>query len=239
MVVRLHWHDLHVDLELSDGIISRDEVPALLAMDAAVVQVMQAAKTCLAEAQAKSELLLNETAQKVQAQYESAERDTRAAARLGYAQGKEQALAQWFAQGCERQKQVQLNYQNQREYLAHWVVEAVRAMVQSHPACDFFSAALSSLDATVEKDNAMVLSVHPSDASAAEEAITHVRARWSDAFTVRVEVDGSLTPLSCRIETTTEFVDASLNAQLRALRRHLQTKTFEPMLMPAESEGPT
>lgn len=236
MVVRLHWHDLHVDLELSDGIISSDEAPALLGMDAAVSQVMQAAKTRLVEAEAKAEVLLNEADQEVQAQYERAEQEARAATRLGYAQGKEQALAQWFAQVRERQKQVQLSYQHQREYLAHWVVEAVRAMVKSHPACDFFSAALSSLDVVAEKDNAVVLHVHPSDESAAQEAIVRVRARWSDAFTVRVEADSTLTPRSCRIETATEFVDASLDAQLRALRRRLQTKAFAPELMPAESE---
>jgi type III secretion protein L len=239
MVVRLHWHDLHVDLELSDGIVSRDEAPALLGMDAAVLQVMQAANTRLAEAETKAEALLNEADQKIQTQYESAEHDARAAARLGYAQGKEQALAQWLAQARERQKQVQLSYQNQREYMAHWVVEAVRAMVQNHPACDFFSAALSSLDAVAEKDNAVVLHVHPSDESAAQEAITHARARWSDAFTVRVEADRALTPRSCRIETATEFVDASLDAQLRALRRRLQTKAFEPVVTPTESEEQT
>jgi type III secretion protein L len=239
MVVRLHWHDLHVDLELNDGIVSRDEAPALLGMDAAVLQVMQAAKVRLAEANAKAEALLKETDQEVQAQYERAEHDARAATRLGYAQGKEQALAQWLAQARKRQKQVQLSYQNQREHLAHWVVEAVRAMVQSHSTCDFFTAALLSLDAVAEKDNAVVLHVHPSDEAAAQEAITHARARWSDGFTVRVEADGALTPRSCRIETATEFVDASLDAQLRALRRRLQTKAFEPLLSQAESEEQT
>lgn len=237
MVVRLHWHDLPVDLELSDGIVSRDEAPALLGMDSAVLHISQAAKARLAEAEAKAAVLLNETDQAIQAQYEQAEHDARAATRLGYAQGKEQALAQWLAQAGERQKQIQLSYQNQREYLAQWVVEAVRAMVQSQPACDFFSAALSSLDAVVEKDNVIVLHVHPSDEAAAQEALTQTRTRWLGTIMVRVEADRALTPRSCRIETATEFVDASLDTQLRALRRRLQSKAFEPVFTLTDFEG--
>jgi type III secretion protein L len=230
MVVRLHWSDLDVDLELSDGIVSRDEAPALIGMDAAVLLVLQEAQSHLAMAQAKAEAMLNEADQKVQTQHKRAAHDARAAARLGHAQGKEQALAQWLAQAHERQKQVQLRYQDQREYMVHCVMEAVRSMVQSHAAIDFFAAALSSLDAVVEKDNAVVMHVHPQDESAAQEALAQARIRWSSAFSVRVEVDNALTPRSCRIETATEFVDASLDAQLRALRRRLQTHVFEPVL---------
>jgi type III secretion protein L len=230
MVVRLHWPDLDVDLELSDGIVSHDEAPALLGMDVAVLQVMQEAQSHLADAQAKAEDMLNEADQEVQAHYKRAAQDARAAARLGYAQGKEQALANWLAQAQERQKQVQLRYQDQRDYWVHCVVEAVRNMVHSHAASDFFAAALSSLDAVVEKDNAVVMHVHPQDESAAQEALVHARTRWSSAFSVRVEVDRTLTPRSCRIETATEFVDASLDAQLRALRRRLQTQVIESVL---------
>lgn len=237
MVVRLHWHDLHVDLELNEGIVSRDEVPALLGMDAAVVQVMQAAEERRVAAESQAAALLRDADQVVQAQYERAQHDARAAARLGYAQGKAQALAEWFSQAHARQKQIQLSYQNQREYLAHWVVEAVRTMVQNQAALDFFAAALLSLDAVAERDNAVVLHVHPSDAPVVQEAIVCARERWPQAFTVRVECDSVLTPRSCRIETATEFVDASLDTQLRALRRRLQTQVFDPVLTPTNAEG--
>lgn len=230
MVVRLYWPNLYVDMELSDGIVSRDEASALLRMDEAVLQVMQAAKAHLAEAEAKAEALLNELDQELQAHYKRAEHNAQAAAKLGYAQGKEQALAHWVAQARERQKQVQLSYQGQREYMAHCVVEAVQTMVQSHTACDFFAAALFSLDAVVEKDNAVVMHVHPHDETAAQEALLQARTRWSDAFSVRLEVDSALAPRSCRIESANEFVDASLDAQLRALRRRLLTQVFEPVL---------
>lgn len=230
MVVRLHWSDLDVDLELSDGIVSREEASALLGMDAAVLQVMQEAQSHLTKAKAKAEAVLNEADQEVQAKHKRAAHDASAAARLGYAQGKELALSHWLAQAQERQKKVQLSYQSQREYLAQCVVEAVRHMVQSHAVCDFFSAALSSLDDVVEKDNAVVMHVHPEEESAAQEALGHARSRWSSAFSVRIEVDRALTPRSCRIETATEFVDASLDTQLRALRRRLQTHVFEPVL---------
>jgi flagellar biosynthesis/type III secretory pathway protein FliH len=229
MVVRLHWPDLDVDLELSDGIVSRDEAPALLGMDAAVLQVLQEAQTLLTRAQAQAEAWIEEADQEVQAKQKRTAHDARAAAKLGYAQGKEQALAHWLAQALERQKQVQLSYQSQRDYLVHCVVEAVRNMVLCHTAIDFFAAALSSLDAVVEKDNAVVMHVHPQDESAAQEALVHARSRWSSAFSVRVEVDCTLTPRSCRIETATEFVDASLDAQLRALRRRLPTQVIEPL----------
>jgi flagellar biosynthesis/type III secretory pathway protein FliH len=97
---------------------------------------------------------------------------------------------------------------------------------------------LSSLDAVVEKDNVIVLHVHPSDEAAAQEALTQARTRWLGTIMVRVEADRALTPRSCRIETATEFVDASLDTQLRALRRRLQSKAFEPVCTPTDFEGP-
>jgi type III secretion protein L len=224
-------------LELNDGIVPAEEAPALIEMDKAVLQVMQAAQARLAEAQAEAKALLDATEQKMQAQCAHAEQNARAATRLGYAQGKEQALAQWLAQAGERQKQIQLSYQNQREYLAQWVAQAVQTMVQSQETCDFFAAALSSLDAVAEKDNAFVMHVHPSDESAAQEAIKQACTRWSNTRTIRVETDSALAPHSCRMETATEFVDASLDVQLRALRRRVQSNAFETMPTSTESEG--
>lgn len=237
MVVRLHWHDLHVNMELSDGFVSWAEAPALLAMDEAVEQVMHAAESRMAEVQANIEAMLHEADQKVHALNERAQRDARSAKRLGYAQGKEQALANWLAEAFERQKQIKLSYQNQREYLAEWVVEAVRMMVQSAATSDFLTAALSTLDSVAEQNNSVVLHVHPNDELAAQEAIGRARTLWPDGFTIRIEVDSVLAPRSSRIETATEFMDASLDVQLRALRRRLRTKAFDPGLLPAVTEA--
>lgn len=238
MVVRLYWHDIHVDLELSDGIISCDDISTLLELESAVSAIRHAAEERLAEAEAKAQAMLNDVTREVRARLERAEREARAVSKLGYAQGKAQAMAQWMEKAFERQKHVQSSYQEQRDYLAHWVVEAVRTMVQEKDPSSFYAAALVSLDAIADKENSVVLIVHPKDESAAQSVLTSARKRWSKAFSVRLEVDSMLAPRSCRIETLTEFIDASLSVQLQALRHRLNIHGIKQALMADELEVP-
>jgi len=221
---------------MSDGIVTNDMVPTLIRMDEALTQIMQVAKDRLAHAEERASALVHEAQQQAQLKRDAAEQHIRSATRLGYAQGREQALAQWFKDAYGRQKQTQAIYLNQRDYLAQCVVDAVRIMVEGHSTSDFFLAALQSLDAAAQKDNVVLIHVHPDDEPAAKEALMTLQDRWPKSFMIRIEINTELMPRSCQIETATEFYDASLDVLLRSLRRRLKSSDFAPTLTNVDLE---
>ena len=86
----------------------------------------------------------------------------------------------------------------------------------------------------------LTLRLHPADRAAAERALAAAPQPWLAGLAVALEDDASLAPGSCRCESSTGWLDASLEVQLEAVGRVAARSLDAPVraLAPDEEAGP-
>ncbi len=238
MVVWLRHAD--VDVGVIDGVVPREafEQFASLADAAQRLETMRAQR--LAQAEDAARRLLDEARLQADALAERAREQEQAARVRGHEAGMRQALDEWHAAAARGRALAARSHAALRERLAAMVVEAVRQLVLAEPGESFFAAALARLDKLAEDAARLTLRLHPADRAAAERALAAAPQPWLAGLAVALEDDASLAPGSCRCESSTGWLDASLEVQLEAVGRVAARSLDAPVraLAPDEEAGP-
>ncbi len=207
------------DVGIVDGIIPRESFEQLVSLAQAQHQLSALHERTIATAQAEAAVLLDQARAEAAAIVQAAQNKAQEACRLGYRRGQRQALDEWHAKASQARGADQRMLAAMHERLADMVAEATRHLVQAEPSEAFFAAVASRMDKLAEGATRLTLTVCPADRAAAEAALQRLQAPWLDGTTVAVEEDPALPPGSCRCESTTGWLDASLDVQLAAVRR--------------------
>ncbi|MCZ2498189.1 hypothetical protein GN316_15595 [Xylophilus sp. Kf1] len=145
--------------------------------------------------------------------------DAAAVTRLGYAQGRRDALRHWHAEAAGQRAAASARHGELRGRLADMVVQATAQLLRG-PALDhYLRDALQALDGLAEAECMLSLTVHPDDHPVARQTVETLQSRWPDGTVVKITVSDGLARGSCLCESPQGYVDASLSLQLATLRQ--------------------
>lgn len=196
------------ELAFDDDVIPREALQGLLTLEALE-----------AHAGARREALLAEAESAVAAMAAKARTDAAAVTRLGYAQGRRDAVRHWHAEAGAQRAAAAARHGTLRGRLADMVVQATARLVQGPVLDQYLQAALQALDGLAEAEQTLCLTLHPADSAVAQAAIDVLRPRWKDATVVKIIESDTLARGSCLCESAQGYVDASLAVQLATLRQ--------------------
>ncbi|WP_412025852.1 type III secretion system stator protein SctL [Burkholderia cepacia] len=141
--------------------------------------------------------------------------------RRGYDAGRQDALAHWYRETAEwlaRRRDLQMSM---RQRMADIVVLAVERIVSSERPEALFARAADSVDRIVDANCHLRVRVHPGQRELAAAAFERAAAGWHERgrpVPITVIADRSLAPGACVCETDIGLIDASLSAQIDAVR---------------------
>lgn len=139
----------------------------------------------------------------------------------GYDAGRQDALAHWYRETAEwlaRRRDLQMSM---RQRMADIVVLAVERIVSSERPEALFARAADSVDRIVDANCHLRVRVHPGQRELAAAAFERAAAGWHERgrpVPITVIADRSLAPGACVCETDIGLIDASLGAQIDAVR---------------------
>lgn len=141
--------------------------------------------------------------------------------RRGYEAGRQDALAHWYRETAEslaRRRDLEMSL---RRRMADIVVLAVENIVASERPEALFARAADSVDRIVDASCHLRVRVHPDQHALAAAAFERAAAGWQERgrpVPITVIADRALTPGACVCETDIGLIDASLGAQIDAVR---------------------
>jgi len=141
--------------------------------------------------------------------------------RRGYEAGRQDALAQWYRETAEslaRRRDLEMSL---RRRMADIVVLAVENIVASERPEALFARAADSVDRIVDASCHLRVRVHPDQRELAADAFERAAAGWHERgrpVPITVIADRALEPGACVCETDIGLIDASLGAQIDAVR---------------------
>lgn len=168
--------------------------------------------------------------------------DAKAVTRLGYAQGRRDALRHWHAEAGAQRAAAATRHGELRDRLADMVVQATARLVRGPVLEQYLHEALQALDGLAEAESLLTLTVHPDDCATAQAAVDALRHRWPDSTVVKIIGSDTLVRGSCHCESAQGYVDASLSLQLATLRQAasgaLRELDLPGVFPPMEAEVP-
>ena len=191
-----------------DDVIPRDALQRLLSLDALETHAGE---------QRESMRQASESAATAVA--DKARSDAAAVTRLGYAQGRRDALRQWHAEASSQRAAAAARHAELRGRLADMVAQATARLVRGPVLAQYLHEALQALDGLAELESLLTLTVHPEDSATALAAVDALRHRWPDGTVVKIIESDTLARGSCVCESAQGYVDASLSVQLATLRQ--------------------
>lgn len=141
--------------------------------------------------------------------------------RRGYEAGRQDALAQWYSETAEwlvRRHDLETSL---RQRMADIVVLAVENIVASERPEALLARAADAVERIVDAGCHLRVRVHPDQRERAAQAFGHAAAGWHERgrpVTVTVIADRALEHGACVCETDIGLIDASLSAQIDAVR---------------------
>ncbi|WPB57942.1 FliH/SctL family protein [Xylophilus sp. GOD-11R] len=207
-----------VDVAFEDDIIPHEAMESLASiegLEAAAADLLAAMK---ATAQAEAADIVARAQTEATALIDKAREDAAASRRLGYAQGRRDAVRQWHADARRQRERAAGRFGSTRETLADMVSQATASLVQNESST-YMSAALQALDALAERDLALTVAIHPDDQAVAQEAIDRMKPLWREGTVVKLVLSDQAERGHCICESAQGYVDASLSVQLATLRQ--------------------
>ncbi|OXJ06588.1 type III secretion system stator protein SctL [Burkholderia sp. AU6039] len=211
-----------VQLGLHGDVVRRETLGHLLSITDAYRQLDDDRARVLAQARSEAAEIIAAAEEQAGLLLETAHDSYETAAKRGYREGSNRALAEWverLADATDAQNRLQIRM---RERLADIIASAVESIVQSVDREALFSRALSTVDRIIENSTYLRVSVNPQDYESARAAFDQLAAKWRDLgrpIPVSIIADKQLAPGACICETDFGSVDASLKTQLQAMRR--------------------
>lgn len=207
------------ELAFDDDIVPYEAFARLGELDALATQAREDAATLQGFAHAEAGRVQAEAHIQADALMEKARKDASAVTRLGYAQGRRDALRHWHAEAVAQRKAAAALYGGQRELLADLVVQATASLLQGPSLGGYFESALRAIDSLAERDQTINVTVHPDDQAVALEAVERLRGHWRDGTVVKLTASADVAAGSCICESPQGYIDASLSLQLASLRQ--------------------
>ncbi|VWC38211.1 type III secretion system protein HrpB [Burkholderia lata] len=221
-----------VQLGLHGDVVRRETFGHLLSIADAYEQLEEDRARVLAQARAEAAEIVAAAEEQAGSLLEEAHDTYEAAAKRGYREGSNRALAEWverLADATDAQNRLQVRM---RERLADIVASAVESIVQSVDREALFLRALSTVDRIIENSTYLRVSVNPQDYESARAAFDQLAAKWhalGRPIPVSIVTDKQLAPGACICETDFGSVDASLKTQLQAMRRAVSRALKRPI----------
>lgn len=195
-------------IAFDDDVIPREALQRLLTLDALD-----------AHAHEQRDSLMGDAESAATAMAAKARNDAAAVTRLGYAQGRRDALRHWHAEASAQRASAAARHGELRGRLADMVVQATARLVRGPVLDQYLHDALQALDSLAESEQTLTVSLHPDDCAVAQAAIDALQPRWPDGTVVKLVVSDALARGSCICESAQGYVDASLSGQLATLRQ--------------------
>ncbi|QHJ00010.1 hypothetical protein GT347_19700 [Xylophilus rhododendri] len=230
----------NVELAFAHDIVPREAMRSLERLDELDDIASETLAGLRAEAEAEAEGIRAAARADAQAIAAKAQLDAASVTRLGYAQGRRDALRHWHAEAVQQRQQAAERFGGQRKRLADMVVQATASLLQGPAMASYMEQALQALDTLAEKDLTLSVTVHPDEEPLAREAIEKLRPRWRDNTVVKLIVSDAVAPGSCICESPQGYADGSLSQQLATLRQAAMgaLEDLEPLPHPVEQAAP-
>ena len=216
MVVWLKCGTTEIGIE--DGIVPRANCEKLTSLELACDEIIAKQSDMLQQARLTAGRLVEAANTKAQQIHDAGLRAAIASSRRGFEDAKGEGLTHWHAEQSQRRAERAMSHTRVREELASMVVDATRQLVAKGGFEAYFQKALTVLDQLAEDQQALTLTVHPSDRAAALNVLDALGRHWPDGTTVNLLEDENLAPGSALCESSQAWVDASFEQQIRALQ---------------------
>lgn len=190
-----------------------------MSLQQAAEVIAQAHQTVTCAAQAQADELLGTARAQADGWLAEAQAQREAGYQAGLRQGAEEAAVAWTRQALAGAQASQTALDKQRERLGNIVALAVERLVEQEDRQALFKKALRTIGKLVKDVPLLTLRVHSGDHDAARKALLEVMDQLADAVPIEVVADAALASGSCRFESDQGVIDASLSAQLSAIRR--------------------
>ncbi|WP_321839087.1 type III secretion system stator protein SctL [Paraburkholderia bannensis] len=209
-------------LGVDQDVLGAGEFATLMELDASLAQARADADALLAAAREEAASILQSAQQ--QADELNAELDAKfeSSGRLGYAAGLQRGIDEIHRNMQSHVRDEQHSTRLAQERLARLVMKAAEQVVLESDRDALFARVGATLARVIERESYVTLTVSADDHDRTRSMLEQVaqQAGWQGGFDVRI--DPAAAPGACVCEWDCGVLDASLPAQLTALRRALK-----------------
>lgn len=215
-------------LGIAADVLRRDEFMKVMDLQATLVQVKAAAAALLDEARTQADAIV--AAAQAHADSLQAEGDAKfeSSERLGYSAGLERGIQVMHLAMQNSVCGAQKATHRAQERLAQVVMKAVEQVVLESDRDALLARVGATLARVIDSQSYVTLTVCAEDHARARRMLNRIAEQegWTGGFDLRI--DAAAAPGSCLCEWDSGMLDASLAAQLAALRRALQQTARVP-----------
>jgi type III secretion protein L len=222
-----------------DGdVIRREELASLTEIDRGFIDMQQHAARMVSEARARAEIIVAEAEEKASAIFDAAEKKFENCARLGYAAGKQNAVAEVHAAMLDRSLQDKRALGAMQERIGGLVLRAVEQIIDGDRAA-LFKRAAAILGRELADASFLTVTVNPSDAQTVRSVFREIGEEMSWPIQANVVEDNGTSQGHCLCEWDYGVLDASLKTQLKSLRSSIRKaiQDEDPPDVQVESES--
>ncbi|MFM0735965.1 type III secretion system stator protein SctL [Paraburkholderia xenovorans] len=209
-------------LGIDQDVLSGDEFATLMDLDATLVQARADADALLAAAREEASAIVEAARQEADALTAELDEKFESSGRLGYAAGLQRGIDEIHRTIQSRIRNEQQSARIAQERLAGLVMKAVEQVVLESDRDALFARVGATLARVIDSESYVTLTVCALDHAPTRQMLKQVaeQAGWKGGFDVRIDPDAA--PGTCICEWDCGVLDASLPAQLTALRRALK-----------------
>lgn len=232
----LIWIKTHGGLAgARDGIVRREEIEELVAVQALREQVSLQRQDLLDEARREAEGIVGSARAQAEALLQSANDQAEQLRQAAFDEGMRQAVQEWHDKQAVAAVDKSRVVREMHAKLADIVTNAVERIVHSEDRAALYQRALRNVQSLTRGASSLKLRVGPQDHADAQACIASIPDLAEAGLSVEIVADAGLRPGSCIFESDTGVLDASLQTQLDGLRAAMERAVRRAVA--AEDEG--